>query len=455
MATGIVNVMPTYWYYACRTYFNQNGYANACANGINSNASVPLSAQGYQIPHSGNGYVIVDYLFSNRTYLQTKLRDSLQKNKKYYCEFYIVKWEDLQVSCNNHGMLFTKNAIYPDTVVNTCGPLNIVPQILPYGNPIISDTMNWIKINGIYKAQGGEQYITIGNHATTSNTSYIRNYPSANTYMAKYLIDDVSVIPLDSMCLKADAGRDTTIKVGDSVFIGSYTNGIDTIKWYNAAGQVIDSTRPGFWVKPSATGTTMYIVEQTVNGCYSRDTVYINAVLPLNFINYNVISTKEKSVENIWTTANEINVSHFNIQRSLNAKDFTTIGKVKAENKVLNNYTFTDDKLPITNEPLTLYYRLQSVDNDGRKQYSTVKSLQLKVNSAVSVYPNPAKDLVNISCIGIKEVNVINSLGQTIIHRNLNNNHYQLDISSLPKGIYVLNVISKLNSVYNEKLIVQ
>ena len=391
--------MPTDWYYACRYYFNTGGgYLNSCANGTDIYSSVPKSSYAYQMAHSGQGYLYLDYLFNHRTYLQTKLRDSLQKNKKYYCEFFVVKVEASQVSCNNHGVLFTPNVIYPDTVVNTCGPLNIVPQILPYGNPIISDTMNWIKISGIYKAQGGEQYITIGNHATTSNTSYIRNYPTASDYMAQYLIDDVSVIPLDSICLKADAGRDTTIKIGDSVFIGSYTNGIDTIKWYNAAGQIIDSVQPGFWVKPATTGTSFYVLQQTVNGCYSRDTVYINAVLPLRMMSYELRMMNERQVMNKWETMNEINVSHYNIQLSTNAKDFTTIGKVKAKNKKYNEYQFTDDLKTKDQEPKTLYYRIVGVDFDGKFSYSQVKKLST-VNykpSTINIYPNPTKGLIHI-----------------------------------------------------------
>jgi hypothetical protein len=60
-----------------------------------------------------------------------------------------------------------------------------------------------------------------------------------------------------------------------------------------------------------------------------------------------------KNVAVNWTTANEINVSHFNIQRSSNGKDFINIGKVKANNKNYNEYSFTD---PLTTSylPLTI-----------------------------------------------------------------------------------------------------
>ncbi|MCX6210516.1 MAG: T9SS type A sorting domain-containing protein [Bacteroidetes bacterium] len=306
---------------------------------------------------------------------------------------------DSRISCNNQGLLFTKNAVYVDTANPNIYNLPANPQV--ENKSIIQDTLNWVKVAGVFTAQGGEQYLTIGNFRTNA-TSAFTVFQSVGYGGAAYYVDDVAVYNLDSFCLKADAGRDTTIKVGDSVFIGSYTNGIDSIKWYNANGQVIDSTRPGFWVKPTTTGTSFYVLQQTVNGCYSADTVYINAVLPLNFINYNIISNGvrnlEKSVENIWTTANEINVSHFNIQHSLNAKDFATIGKVKAKNKNYNEYSFTDKLIPNTQYPISLYYRIVGVDNDGKMNYSEVKKLST-INytpSTINIYPNPTKGLVHI-----------------------------------------------------------
>ncbi len=304
---------------------------------------------------------------------------------------------------------------------------------------------------------GGEQYLTLGNFKNWSNT---QTKPIQTLYSnsAGYYVDDVAVYNLDSFNLQADAGRDTTIHIGDSVFIGSYTNGIDTLHWQIKGIPVnIDSTRPGFWVKPLV--NTCYVLTQTVNGYTSSDTVCVYVQpLPLKFISYSAsLRGTKQSILNIWQTANEMNVSHFNIQRSTNGKDFITIGSERANNKVLNEYNFIDGirywELGIGN----VYYRIEAIDFDGKKQYSEARTLNFKPQTlnSVSVYPNPAKDVVNIVCAGMKQINVINELGQTIIHHNINSNHYQLNISSLPKGIYLLNIINKQNNAFNEKLIVE
>ena len=39
----------------------------------------------------------------------------------------------------------------------------------------------------------------------------------------------------------------------------------------------------------------------------------------------------QNTVENVWETASEVNVSHFNVQRSIDGITFETIGKVNAK----------------------------------------------------------------------------------------------------------------------------
>nr|MBZ1363183.1 Ig family protein [Dyadobacter fermentans]MBZ1363278.1 Ig family protein [Dyadobacter fermentans] len=64
-----------------------------------------------------------------------------------------------------------------------------------------------------------------------------------------------------------------------------------------------------------------------------------------------------------WSTTEEVNSDRFEIERSLNGKGWSTIGKVRSngESSVLRNYTYTDDS-PEKGENL---YRLRMVDLDG------------------------------------------------------------------------------------------
>lgn len=459
----ILNPLPKPWYIPSK--INGGQYLNECSTILDF--SVPYNSLNpirFQFARTGKGYAIISTLYdgfspNTRRTLQVKLKDSLKYAHCYYSEFWVSLDNAAKFGTNNISMGFTNSAHYVDTLQNIYGILDIQPQITSFGNPIIIDTLNWIKISGIYKAQGGELYLSIGNFKKDINTSY-QVINSSSISDASYYVDDVSVTPLDSFCLKADAGRDTIIKVGDSVFIGSYTNGIDTIKWYNSSGQLIDSSRPGFWFKPTTTGTSFFVLQQTVNGCFSSDTVYINAILPLNFISYNLVPSlrgTKQSVQNIWQTANEINVSHYNIQRSTNAKDFTTIGTIKANNKTSNEYNFTDDKLPTTTDQLTLYYSIQSIDNDGKKQYSQTKTLNLKSQTLnISIYPNPANNNVNVLANeSIKEIKIINQLGQILQHQTPNAKLSTINCKLLTKGVYIVQAVLSNGTIQNQKLIIQ
>jgi Secretion system C-terminal sorting domain len=183
--------------------------------------------------------------------------------------------------------------------------------------------------------------------------------------------------------------------------------------------------------------------------------------LPLKMIAYNAspIPPKEGfanwTVNNIWTTANEINVSHFNIQRSTNGRDFIPIGQVKAQNKSNNEYQFTD-LLTINNLLLIFYYRIQSVDKDGRLSYSEIKKIStINYQLSIKVYPNPATNYVVIATKNAKLINITDCLGRIIQQLNNPAEHQTINTKQLPKGIYYITAFYNNGNSQVEQLLVQ
>src|SRR5690606_10296844 len=133
------------------------------------------------------------------------------------------------------------------------------PQVSNQGG-IISDTMRWTKIEGSFVATGNEQFITLGNFkdnaATTKlfmpQTIYATHYP--DTFSA-YLIDDVSLVESGT---KADAGPDTHVGYGDSVYIGLPSSEAIWNSWSVLGSSTVIGEGPGIWVKPTV--TTSYVV---------------------------------------------------------------------------------------------------------------------------------------------------------------------------------------------------
>jgi len=86
---------------------------------------------------------------------------------------------------------------------------------------------------------------------------------------------------------------------------------------------------------------------------------------------------------------------------------------------------------------------------------ATVTVNDLNFNDYFSLYPNPAKDILTISCKNgttIEEVVIYNQTGQIVFEGGLSNN--TIDVSGLRQGMYIVELVSKDWKVW-KKLIVE
>jgi hypothetical protein len=82
------------------------------------------------------------------------------------------------------------------------------------------------------------------------------------------------------------------------------------------------------------------------------------------------------------------------------------------------------------------YVKISSANSLG------VKSVE--INGGASVYPNPAKDQLNVkSSNDIAELNIFNMAGQKVLSQKNSVKNPQLNISALTKGNYILQTIDK------------
>ena len=74
----------------------------------------------------------------------------------------------------------------------------------------------------------------------------------------------------------------------------------------------------------------------------------------------------------------------------------------------------------------------------------------------ISIYPNPAHEAVTVAGTGIKTINITDNTGRLIMSKEVgNNNMVKLRINALPKGLYILKVVTATNEIKTEKLIVE
>src|SRR5687767_13071095 len=107
--------------------------------------------------------------------------------------------------------------------------------------------------------------------------------------------------------------------------------------------------------------------------------------IPLTLIYFNLANNSTGKVELQWKTAQEINVSHFNIEKSLDGKNWIKVGHVKATGREgsIQTYLYTDMSVPSN----VNYYRLQVVDDDARSDYSPVRMITSNAETEVRIYP--------------------------------------------------------------------
>ena len=162
---------------------------NSCASPINQ--GVPYNYVGYQQPHTGNGYAGFSREQQDDVdYLSVKLISPLKAGKKYCISFYVNPGNYTYYVIDAIGAYISVDSIHESNY----SVLPFTPQIEnPLGN-IISDTVNWTEISGIYIANGGERFITVGSFFPDSIIHYVYNDtihpPGASPY---YYLDDVSV----------------------------------------------------------------------------------------------------------------------------------------------------------------------------------------------------------------------------------------------------------------------
>jgi hypothetical protein len=162
-----------------------------------------------------------------------------------------------------------------------------------------------------------------------------------------------------------------------------------------------------------------YKVGVTTDTLYSNIVKIIGTVTPVKFSNYelkliNESNNNKKKIVNNWATLTEINTSHFNIQRSVDGRSFTTVGTIAAKGS--SDYSFNDVVEP-NSAVKVYYYRIEAVDNDGTKQYTYTKQIKLDepVNQTIKVFPNPAqKDFIVTHSLAEKNtiIQVIDKAGK-------------------------------------------
>lgn len=180
-------------------------------------------------------------------------------------------------------------------------------------------------------------------------------------------------------------------------------------------------------------------------------------VLPVTLINFTARRENKVAVLK-WSTAGEQNSKGFEIEKSLDGRNWTRLGFVASQAINGNSteqliYSFAD-KVPLWQGGM---YRLKQMDYDGAIEYSSIATISAIQKPEINIYPNPTNSHFYIEGLsGSEMVSVYDAAGRKIVDRKaVTGNVIQLSSEDWSAGLYHISIITAEGKAVSYQMIKQ
>jgi hypothetical protein len=186
------------------------------------------------------------------------------------------------------------------------------------------------------------------------------------------------------------------------------------------------------------TATGMWEVTFNVTGFSGFFVSAISVPLPVKLVSFKYSIVEDQKILLKWEVAEQLDIRKYNIERSSNGRSWTAIGSMPANTELSYTYRHID------NEPLDgfSYYRLQIVE-DNVINYSNTLLVKLGAKKdAITVYPVPTGNMVNIrlksNTLMNTEAKLLSAEGRLLQKIKLTRMEQSIHLGHLQAGIYFL-----------------
>ncbi|SKC14944.1 T9SS type A sorting domain-containing protein [Dyadobacter psychrophilus] len=161
-----------------------------------------------------------------------------------------------------------------------------------------------------------------------------------------------------------------------------------------------------------------------------------NGTLPVTLVSFKG-ETESGHSKLTWETSSETNNKGFEIERSIDGRNFKKIGYVEGNGTTSNeskSYRFIDS------EPLRgkNYYRLKQLDWDGKFEHSSIVFIQHPIQETSKLYPNPVSNILLVNTLDFKgEISIIDVMGRVVEKVSATTNETNLNVGNLSPGLYL------------------
>jgi hypothetical protein len=274
---------------------------------------------------------------------------------------------------------------------------------------------------GIAVGSGGPSYTTTAG-----------SYAKGNTYLI-VIRYDINTSGVDNAYLWVDPSTTAEPTVGPSN-TASFALSTGGEVSYGSAWNVLQVFQSSSSESPNAAYDGFLVAEGPTSQQAWTSLSPAGAPLPVILTSFNA-ANEGMSTKLIWNTTEESGVASYVIEKSTDGRTFTAIGSVKATSQKV--YSFIDASAGGDNS----YYRLKMVDIDGAYKYSYIVSIKSKLNTNISLSPNPVTNNLMIQHPKVtteSHIHVINANGQLLRDIKLAANAVisNVDMSGFTSGLY-------------------
>lgn len=229
---------------------------------------------------------------------------------------------------------------------------------------------------------------------------------------------------------------------------GTFPSGTYTVYGFSYLATDFNTATLNAYVGGPLTALTNDLQNNPATRCgnLSKNAVSVNVFVPLpvQLLPLTAVWESANSVKLYWSTATESNSSHFEIERSADGINFTTLHTVPAAfvSNARINYTSIDAN-PLNT---TAYYRVKAVDIDGKFSYTNIATVTPQQSDRLrwSVYPNPVREQGTLEIVAGKtgqgDLILINAAGAVVRRTTLRwqrgVNVENISLKGLAAGVY-------------------
>jgi len=157
-------------------------------------------------------------------------------------------------------------------------------------------------------------------------------------------------------------------------------------------------------------------------------------ILPVNWLsNLKCYENATGDVDLEWTTASHVNHFSFEIEHSIDGRNYTSIHTDEdaySLSAVEHSYTHNTPSDGVN------YYRVKQNDVDGKYDFSNIATITLQDER--TIFPNPVREFVQLQSELTGQIKIINVYGATVRTLQKVDNMQTIQTADLPDGLYII-----------------